>query len=230
MRNRLSVLACGLAASVFWTLPASANVLINVDKSTQQMTVKVDGALKWQWNVSTGRTGHDTPSGNFKANRMEAVHFSKKYDDAPMPHSIFFTMEGHAIHGTLDARHLGLPASHGCVRLDQANATKLFALVNQEGLANTTVTVSGNAELAKRNAPAAQAVATNAAPAYPQRSAPQVMAPTTAQTYAPSYPQPSYAQTYRDDSYRVVSGNGYTQPSAPPAPPPGYPPFPRAWP
>jgi hypothetical protein len=143
------------------------------------------------------------------------MHFSKKYDDAPMPHSIFFTLEGHAIHGTLDARHLGLPASHGCVRLDQANATQLFALVKQEGLANTTVTINGNAELAKRNGPAPQAVATNAAPVYPQRSAPQTIVP-----------QPSYAQTSRDDSYRVVSGNGY----APPAPPPGYPPFPRAWP
>jgi hypothetical protein len=233
MYNRLSVLACGLAASVFWALPASANVLINVDKSTQLMSVTVDGALKWQWKVSTGRTGHDTPSGNFHANRMEAEHFSKKYDDAPMPHSIFFTLEGHAIHGTLDARHLGLPASHGCVRLDQANATRLFTLVKQEGLANTTVTVSGNAELAKRNAPAPQAVATNTAPAYPERSAPQTLAPTYGQTYAPpppAYPQPSYAQTSRDDSYRVVSGNGFTQPSGPPAPPPGYPPFPRAWP
>jgi len=193
------------------TAPADASVLINVDKSTQQMTVKVDGAVKWQWKVSTGRTGHDTPAGNFKANSMELMHFSKKYDDAPMPHSIFFTDQGHAIHGTLDARHLGLPASHGCVRLDQANATQLYALVKQEGMANTTVTISGNAELAKRNAPAPQAVAT-IAPVYPQRSAPQTIAlPTTApaaQTYASSYPQPS----------------------APPVAPPGYPPFPRAWP
>jgi L,D-transpeptidase-like protein len=220
-------MASGLA-SVLWTLPASASVLINVDKSTQQMTVKVDGALKWQWKVSTGRTGHDTPGGNFKANSMETMHYSKKYDNAPMPHSIFFTNDGHAIHGTLDARHLGLPASHGCVRLDQANATQLFTLVKQEGLANTTVVISGDAALAKRNAPAPQTVAT-VAPLYPQRSAPQTIAsPTTtsvAQTYVSPSPRPSSAPTSRDDSYRV----SVTQPSAPPVAPPGYPPFPRAW-
>ncbi len=47
---------------------------------------------------------------------MEADHYSKEWDDAPMPHSIFFTKRGHAIHGTDYARRLGDPASHGCVR------------------------------------------------------------------------------------------------------------------
>jgi hypothetical protein len=232
MRNRVFVLAGGLAAAALMAsvaVPANANVLINVDKSTQQMTVTVDGALKWQWKVSTGRSGHDTPGGNFKANSMETMHYSKKYDNAPMPHSIFFTNEGHAIHGTLDARHLGLPASHGCVRLDQANATQLFTLVKQEGLANTTVVISGDAALAKRNA-AAQAVATSTAPVYPQRPAPQTVAPAYPQTSAAAASRPAQPSSDRKDAYRVVSGNGYAQPSAPPAPPPGYPPFPRAFP
>ena len=70
---------------------------------------------------------------------MEAEHFSKEWDDAPMPHSVFFTKQGHAIHGSFDTKRLGSPASHGCVRLAPANAAKLFALVKQEGLANTQV-------------------------------------------------------------------------------------------
>ena len=33
-----------------------------------------------------------------------------------MPYSVFFTMKGHAIHGT-NHSSLGHPASHGCIRL-----------------------------------------------------------------------------------------------------------------
>ena len=100
------------AAGTLLASTADANVLINVDKSSQQMTVSVDGAPRWQWPVSTGRTGRDTPSGTFRAFRMEADHFSKEFDDAPMPHSIFFTKIGHAIHGPDVENRLGPPASH----------------------------------------------------------------------------------------------------------------------
>ena len=61
-----------------------------------------------------------------------------------MPHSIFFTTKGHAIHGTFDKRRLGSPASHGCVRLAPENAAKLFALVKDRGLANTKVVVANS--------------------------------------------------------------------------------------
>ena len=49
-----------------------------------------------------------------------------------MPHAIFFYY-GFAIHGTNQVRHLGSPASHGCVRLAPQNATKLFNLMRAEG-------------------------------------------------------------------------------------------------
>src|ERR1700686_3468531 len=109
-----------LAAASIATESARANVVITVDKSTQQMSVTVDGAPRWQWRVSTGRSGRDTPSGTFRAFRMEAEHFSKEFDDAPLPHSIFFTKEGHAIHGTGSEGQLGSPVSHGCVRLSRS--------------------------------------------------------------------------------------------------------------
>ena len=60
-----------------------------------------------------------------------------------MPHSIFFTPAGHAIHGSNATRRLGSPASHGCIRIAPANAAKLFALVSAEGLSNTKVVVTG---------------------------------------------------------------------------------------
>ena len=122
---------------------AEASVLITIDKGTQNMSVNVNGEQRWNWPVSTGRDGFATPSGSFKPFRMEPTHFSKEWDDAPMPHSMFFTKVGHAIHGTYDAAHLGQAVSHGCVRLSAANATKLYELVKAEGMGNTQVVITG---------------------------------------------------------------------------------------
>jgi L,D-transpeptidase catalytic domain len=141
----LIALANFVAATV---APADASVLVTIDKSTQRMTVEVDNHLRWIWPVSTGQPGHDTPNGRYTAFRMEADHFSKEWDDAPMPHSIFFSPTGHAIHGYLNTRRIGSPASHGCVRLEPANAAKLYDLVEQQGLPNTKVVVTGDVRLA----------------------------------------------------------------------------------
>jgi len=74
---------------------------------------------------------------------MEKDHFSKEWDDAPMPHSIFFTGEGHAIHGSFHVKSLGRRASHGCVRLAPDNAKILYGLVGDAGMSNTSVTIKG---------------------------------------------------------------------------------------
>jgi len=148
MRTARLVLIALAMLMVAARAPASAVVLITINKSTQQMTVEVDGALRWTWPVSTGQLAYDTPSGRYTAFRMEADHFSKEWDDAPMPHSIFFTQQGHAIHGYLNTRNIGSPASHGCVRLEPENAAKLYALVQQQGLPNTKVVLTGDVRLA----------------------------------------------------------------------------------
>jgi hypothetical protein len=138
-------LAAAFAASLLTltTLPASAKLLIEIDKSTQLMTVSQDGARLYTWPVSTGQRGYDTPGGAFTPFRMEKHHFSREWDDAPMPNSIFFTKRGHAIHGTEHVRNIGRPASHGCVRLQPQNAQMLFDLVKREGMANTRVVLVG---------------------------------------------------------------------------------------
>ena len=79
---------------------------------------------------------------------MEEDHYSKEFDEAPMPHSIFFTKIGHAIHGTDSVNRLGIPGSHGCVRLSRDNAAKLYALVKEQGVLNTTVTLTGSSQVA----------------------------------------------------------------------------------
>jgi hypothetical protein len=142
MRGLRSV-AAAFAAVWFLALPAAASVLIEIDKSAQRMTVTQDGARLYTWPVSTGQRGYDTPSGDYKPFRMEKTHFSREWDDAPMPHSIFFTQRGHAIHGTEHTRSIGRPASHGCVRLEPQNASVLFNLVKKEGMANVRVVLSG---------------------------------------------------------------------------------------
>jgi lipoprotein-anchoring transpeptidase ErfK/SrfK len=134
---------CFAAMFVGMISAANAAVLITIDKSTQHMTVAVDGTVRWTWPVSTGSRRYDTPNGNYSAFRMEKDHYSKEWDDAPMPHSIFFTKRGHAIHGSYHTR-LGHPVSHGCVRLSPGNAAKLYALVEREGVSNTTVDVTGS--------------------------------------------------------------------------------------
>ena len=117
-------------------------VVITVDKATQRMRVTVDGKLRYSWPVSTGRPHYETPSGTFRPLRLARVHYSKEWDHAPMPHSIFFSEQGHAIHATNATRQLGRRASHGCVRLAPSTAAALFALVRAEGPSVTKVTIT----------------------------------------------------------------------------------------
>jgi lipoprotein-anchoring transpeptidase ErfK/SrfK len=125
------------------TASAKADVLISVNESTQHMRVSVNGRTHYDFPVSTGRPGYNTPDGRFKPEWMAAMHYSKKYENAPMPHSIFF-VNGDAIHGFTDTPFGVAAVSHGCVRLPLADAAKLFNLVKEKGMANTTIYVHGH--------------------------------------------------------------------------------------
>jgi lipoprotein-anchoring transpeptidase ErfK/SrfK len=128
-------------AFALFALPAFASeVYVVVDISDQTMSVRVDGALKYTFDVSTGAEGYTTPAGAYGVERMYRKYHSKKYDGAPMPYSIFFH-QGYAIHGTTDLKRLGRIASHGCVRLHPDNAKALFALVQDVGSDKTRVWV-----------------------------------------------------------------------------------------
>jgi lipoprotein-anchoring transpeptidase ErfK/SrfK len=120
-----------------------SSILIAIDKTKQRMSVLINGLKKYDWRVSTGRPGYSTPSGTYTATSMNELWYSKEWDNAPMPHAIFFMTDGHAIHGSYEVKSLGKPVSHGCVRISPQNATILFALVGKTGLKNTQVVLTG---------------------------------------------------------------------------------------
>jgi len=139
------LLCAGLMAAVsiiflFAADRAQANVIVEINRSTQTMSVIVDGAPRYLWRVSTGRPGYGTPAGIYHPEMLARRWFSRKYYNSPMPHAIFFH-GGFAIHGTYEISHLGGPASHGCVRLHPANAAVLFGLVQRERMGATTIVV-----------------------------------------------------------------------------------------
>jgi hypothetical protein len=207
------LLAAGLAGL---SAQARADILINIDKSAQRMTVSKDGRMLYNWPVSTGKTGHATPSGSFRAFRMERDHFSKEWDDAPMPYSIFFTKIGHAIHGTY-SKNIGLPVSHGCVRLSVGNAEKLYDLVQREGVLKTQVVLTGSEQIAlQRNRTRVAERDEDAQPQTRQRAYP----PDDAQApygdgrsrYADpryGYGEPQYADRYDRDPRYVYPNYSY---------------------
>src|ERR1700722_4676909 len=122
----------GLAVLVVGPTYASAHVDINIDLTSQTMTVYSGSGETYVWPISSGRAGHATPNGVFRPRAMYAMVHSAKYNNAPMPHSIFFYGQ-YAIHGTNAVGDLGRPASHGCVRISPANAATLFAMVQRQG-------------------------------------------------------------------------------------------------
>jgi lipoprotein-anchoring transpeptidase ErfK/SrfK len=135
------LLAAAIVTFVLGLTPARAGVVVQIDKSSQRMAVSVDGAARYSWPVSTGRGGYGTPSGVFHPQSLVRMHYSRKYYNSPMPHSIFFYY-GFAIHGTNDIRRLGGPASHGCIRLHPSHAAALYALVQRNGSRNTRIEIN----------------------------------------------------------------------------------------
>ena len=140
MRRRFLLLALlGLALAV--PASAQANVVARINLSSQRMDVYVNGAPVYNWPVSTARAGYRTPTGTFKPTALVRYHRSTIYSGSPMPYSIFF-LRGYAIHGSYETKHLGSPASHGCVRLHPSNAAQLYSLVKQFGAGNTVIQIS----------------------------------------------------------------------------------------
>jgi hypothetical protein len=143
MRGLSSCAVLVLGGFAFASSAVSAEVSIAVNKTTQRMTVSVDGVERHSWSVSTGMADYATPVGIFAPSRLAKEHYSREWDNAPMPHSIFFTDAGHAIHGSRATGRLGSPASHGCIRLAPQNARILFELVMTEGPDNTRIEITG---------------------------------------------------------------------------------------
>ncbi|MET0219665.1 MAG: L,D-transpeptidase [Tardiphaga sp.] len=206
---------------------AQAKIAITVDKDNQELTVVQDGVEKYRWPVSSGIPSHETPNGSFRTFRMEEDHYSKEFDDAPMPNAIFFTKMGHAIHGTDSVNRLGTPASHGCVRLSRENAKTLYAMVKEDGVLNTTVTLTGSSQVALARNPRstrptalARREVAPASPSYDAAGNPMQIAPQAVQMAPSNQRVVRQVQTSDDDRY-IYPADGSDTGARYPAPP-GY--------
>lgn len=106
---------------------AKGPVAIIVSLPQQRVHVYRNGIRIGVSTCSTGRPGHETPTGIFVILQKDRFHKSSTYSDAPMPNMNRVTWSGIALHaGNLP----GYPASHGCVRLPMAFSADLFTITH----------------------------------------------------------------------------------------------------
>ncbi|MGH6949828.1 MAG: L,D-transpeptidase family protein, partial [Vitreimonas sp.] len=122
-----------------WTgeISPSGPVVVHVDLSRQLVTVYRNGVRIGVSTASTGRRGHETPTGVFTVLQKKRHHRSNLYNNAPMPYMIRLTWDGVALHGGAVRDR---PVSHGCIRLPMQFARELFRAVPMGG----TVVVEGD--------------------------------------------------------------------------------------
>ncbi|MEI8313644.1 MAG: L,D-transpeptidase family protein, partial [Verrucomicrobiota bacterium] len=118
----------------------SGPVLVFVSIPRQEAVVYRNGIRIGRAAVSTGREGHNTPTGVFQILEKDANHRSSTYNSAPMPYMERLTWDGVALHTGFNP---GRPDSHGCIRLPNGFAKELYGVTRTGG----TVVVSDGAKL-----------------------------------------------------------------------------------
>lgn len=87
---------------------------VEIDKTQQVLRAYEGERLVLESRVSTGKWDGSTPNGQYRAGPKHRMHYSKRYDNAPMPYSV--EVVGNVfIHGFTSVPKR--PASHGCIRL-----------------------------------------------------------------------------------------------------------------
>jgi len=117
----------------YWWKPEispAGPVVALVSIPQQVMHVYRNGILIGRTSVSTGAKGHGTPSGVFTILEKKQTHYSRTYDNAPMPNMQRLTWQGVAMHS---GRLPGYPASHGCIRLPYDFSKLLFGITAKGG-------------------------------------------------------------------------------------------------
>ena len=106
-------------------VPAAGDTRVVVDLLTQMTYVYRGEKLLGASSMSSAKTGHVTPYGNWTILEKRPFYRSKKYDNAPMPFMQRIDDYGIAFHGGVNP---GYPASHGCIRLPMKFAEKLYGV------------------------------------------------------------------------------------------------------
>jgi hypothetical protein len=139
--------------------------LLVVNLATQRAVLFRNGVPTAASTVSTGKPGYETPTGVFTILEKKKEHYSRTYDNAPMPNMQRLTWKGIALHA---GKLPGFPASHGCIRLPLEFSSLLFgATTRGMTVVITSVPVvpreSGAPDMAMGSPPAAGQPLTNAA-------------------------------------------------------------------
>lgn len=149
MKHRFAPLAL---AALLAAVPARAQEQLSLDLNipTSRLVVREGDRVLKSYPISVGMLGHDTPTGEFMVSRAEwnpswtppEREWAK--DDKKMPPGpnnpmgrvkLFFAPY-YFIHGTPHEKDLGAPASHGCVRMSNANVIELGKLLHTRAKAS----------------------------------------------------------------------------------------------
>jgi L,D-transpeptidase-like protein len=103
----------------------SGPLILAISIGSQRVTVYDNGAPVAVSPISTGMPGHPTPMGVFSVIQKQRWHHSNLYSNAPMPYMQRITWSGVALHAGVVPGH---PASHGCIRLPDRFAVRLWGM------------------------------------------------------------------------------------------------------
>lgn len=123
-----------VAAATTEFVPGGGEVWVDVNLSTQYMTIYQGNNVLLELYVSTGTPGWETPTGTFYINRMlvsdtmVGAVAGESWYVPDVPHAMYFTDQGHAIHGTYWHNNFGVPMSHGCVNMPEWAAEYLYSI------------------------------------------------------------------------------------------------------
>lgn len=134
---------------IFLSLPAAAELRLQVDLSERELAVVVDGDVVETFPVAIGKDSYPTPRGDFKIRKViwnpswrpPDSKWARGKSAKPPGHpknpmkvvKMFFKEPDYYIHGTDDDDSLGKAESHGCLRMDVDDVTRLGQLVMEHG-------------------------------------------------------------------------------------------------
>lgn len=112
----------------------AGEIWIDVNLSYEYMTVYQGNTVLMETYISSGKPGFETPTGTFYINSMlpeqdmEGVIGGEYYNVPSVPWVMYFTNEGHAIHGAYWHNNFGTPMSHGCLNMPVDLAAYLYSI------------------------------------------------------------------------------------------------------
>jgi lipoprotein-anchoring transpeptidase ErfK/SrfK len=112
----------------------SGRVTIEVNLTRQMIYVYQGGELTGSTAVGTGKDGWETPTGTFYINSkyryddMAGDYRNESWYVEDVPYAMYFTGDGHALHGAPWRSSFGTRGSHGCVGMPESFAGWIYSI------------------------------------------------------------------------------------------------------